>query len=254
MDELEKFKAESCDRIKLIGGREDLKKIAHDFQHETGKVGYLYNFEWLGLPIIQYPQDIVALQEIVYKVKPDLIIEAGVARGGSLIFSASMLALLDMLDQRVGVEKCNRQVVGIDIDIRPHNRQNIEGHPLSSYISLIQGSSIDPDTIAKVKVAAKGFTNVMVLLDSNHTHDHVLAELQAYSELVAVGSYLIVYDTVVEHSPPGYYEGRPWDRGNSPLTAVRQFLTETNDFEIDESVPNKLLITVAPDGFLRRIK
>jgi cephalosporin hydroxylase len=254
MEEIEKFKLEVFDRIKLIGNRIDLKKIAHDFQHETGKFGYLYNFEWLGLPIIQYPQDVMALQEIIYKVKPDLIIEAGVARGGSLIFSASMLALLDMLDQRSDVEKCNRHVIGIDIDIRPHNRKNIENHPLSSYISLIQGSSIDLDTIAKVKAAAKGFAKVIVLLDSNHTHDHVLAELKAYSELVSVGSYLIVYDTVVEHSPPGYYEGKLWNRGNSPLTAVRQFLTDTKNFEIDESIPNKLLITVAPDGFLRRIK
>jgi cephalosporin hydroxylase len=254
MNETEKFKIEVSDRINLIGGRVDLKKIAYDFQHETGRFGYLYNFEWLGLPIIQYPQDIVALQEIIYKVRPDLIIEAGVARGGSLIFSASMLALLDMLDQRVGVEKRNRQVIGIDIDIRPHNRQNIESHPLSSYISLIQGSSIDLDTIAKVKEAAKGFIKVMVLLDSNHTHDHVLAELKAYSELVSIGSYLIVYDTVVEQSPPGYYQGKPWDRGNSPLTAVRQFLTDSKNFEIDESIPNKLLITVAPDGFLRRIQ
>jgi cephalosporin hydroxylase len=254
MNELEKFKIEVSDRIKLIGSREDLKRIAYDFQHETGRLGYLYNFQWLGLPIIQYPQDIVALQEIIYQVKPDLIVETGVARGGSLMFSASMLALLDMLDQRVGGEKKDRQVIGIDIDIRQHNRRNIEGHPLSSYITLIQGSSIDPETIAQVKIAAKGYTNVMVLLDSNHTHEHVLAELHAYSELVAKGSYLIVYDTVVELSPPGYYEGKPWDRGNSPLTAVRQFLSESNDFEIDESVPNKLLITVAPDGFLKRIK
>lgn len=254
MDELEKFKVEVSERISLIGTRSDLKKIAHNFQHETGKFGYLYNFEWLGLPIIQYPQDMVALQEIVYKVKPDLIVETGVARGGSLIFSASLLALLDIFDRTVGDEKPNRQVIGIDIDIRPHNRQNIEGHPLSSYITLIQGSSIDPETIAKVKVAAKGFNNVIVLLDSNHTHDHVLAELRAYSHLVAKGSYLIVYDTVVEHSPPGYYEGKPWDRGNSPLTAVRKFLSESSDFEIDETVPNKLLITVSPDGFLRRIR
>lgn len=254
MDELERFRAEVADRIKSIGDQAELKKIAHDFQHETGKFGYLYNFEWLGLPIIQYPQDIVALQEVIYKVKPDLIIEAGVARGGSLIFSASMLALQDLFDQRVGVSKCNRQVIGIDIDIRSHNRKNIESHPLSSYINLIQGSSIDPDTIARVKFAANGFKNVMVLLDSNHTHDHVLAELHAYSGLVAEGSYLIVYDTVVEHSPPGYYVGKPWDRGNSPLTAVRQFLSETNDFEIDKTIPSKLLITVAPDGFLRRVK
>jgi cephalosporin hydroxylase len=254
MNEIEKFEQEVLRRIETIGSRTELKKIAHAFQHETGKYGYLYNFEWLGLPIIQYPQDIVAVQEIIFNVKPDLIIETGVARGGSLIFSASMMALLDLFDKKKGLQSINRRVIGIDIDIRTHNRENIETHPLSSYIELIQGSSTDPKIVSKVKSIAKNFSNVMIFLDSNHTHSHVLEELRAYSTLVTNNSYLIVYDTVVEHSPPGYYKDKPWDRGNSPLTAVRQFLSETNRFEIDQMIPNKLLITVAPDGFLKCVK
>lgn len=254
MNDVEKFKADSFERIKALGSREDLKRIAYDFQHETGRYGYLYNFEWLGLPIIQYPQDMVALQEIIFDVQPDLIIEAGVARGGSLIFNASMLALLDLMDQKNGLTRINRHVVGIDIDIRSHNRDKIEQHPFSSYITLVEGSSVDPATISQVRHIAGRYKRPLVLLDSNHTHEHVLQELRAYADLVCVGSYVVVYDTVVELSPPDYYVDRPWSKGNSPLTAVRQFLVESGSFEIDETFPNKLLITVAPDGFLRRVR
>jgi cephalosporin hydroxylase len=254
MNDVEKFKADAVDRIKVLGAKEELKRIAYDFQHETGRYGYLYNFEWLGLPIIQYPQDMVALQEIIFEVQPDLIIEAGVARGGSLIFNASMLALLDLMEQKQGVSPVKRHVVGIDIDIRAHNRANIERHPLSSYITLLQGSSVDPTTVRQVRNIANHYKRPLVLLDSNHTHEHVLEELRAYADLVCVGSYVVVYDTVVELSPPGYYGDRPWDKGNSPLTAVREFLAESNSFEIDETIPNKLLITVAPDGFLKRVR
>ena len=254
MNDIEKFNKETVERINKIGSNERLKKIAYDFQHETGKYGYLYNFRWLGLPIIQYPQDMVALQEIVYRIKPDLIVEAGVARGGSLIFNASMLALLDFMGDKNISEPIERQVKGIDVDIRTHNREVIQNHPLSRYITLIEGSSVDQSTIEQVKKKAFKYKRPMVLLDSNHTHEHVLAELRAYSDLTAVGSYTVVYDTVVELSPPGYYKGKSWDRGNSPLTAVMEFLKEVDDFEIDSSIPDKLLITVSPDGFLKRIK
>lgn len=255
MGDIEQFEADTAERIKSQGQRQDLKQIAHDFQHETGHVGYLYNFRWLGLPIIQYPQDIVALQEIIFRVQPDLIIETGVARGGSVIFSASMMALLDGMAARTGQESgVPRQVVGIDIDIRPHNRQAIETHPLSSYVRLIQGSSVDEQVVSQVREIAKGHRKVMVLLDSNHTHDHVARELQAYADLVSVDSYLVVYDTVIENSPKGYYVGRPWDVGNSPLSAVREYLGQHDEFVIDTDIADKLLITVAPDGFLKRIK
>lgn len=254
MNDVEKFKADSFDRIKVLGSREDLKRIAHDFQHETGRYGYLYNFEWLGLPIIQHPQDIVALQEIIFSVQPDLIIEAGIARGGSLIFNASMLALLDLMDQKKGLTRINRHVVGVDIEIRSHNRDKVEQLPFSSYITLVEGSSVDPATISQIRDIASQYKRPLVLLDSNHTHEHVLHELRAYADLVCVGSYVLVYGTVVEQSPPGYYVDRPWSKENSPLTAVRQFLVESSSFEIDETFPNKLLITVAPDGFLKRVR
>lgn len=253
MDEIEKFEKETQERIKALGERDDLADLALNFQCETGKVDYLYNFKWLGLPIIQYPQDIVALQEIIFNVKPDLIIEAGVARGGSIIFSASMLAILDLLDQKCGEVVTPRQVVGIDVDIRSHNRASIEEHPLNEYVTLIEGSSIDPEIVRTVKELAKPYNNILVLLDSNHTHDHVLSELQAYASLTAVGSYTVVYDTVIEKSPVGYHPDRSWNVGNSPLTAVQEFLSNNSDFKIDKSIPNKLLITVAPDGFLKRV-
>jgi cephalosporin hydroxylase len=255
MGDIEKFEAETLERVNQIGREEGLKKIAYDFQHETGRFGYLYNFRWLGLPIIQYPQDIVALQEIIFKVQPDLIIETGVARGGSVIFSASMLALLDLMSGSLKQpDAIQRKVVGIDIDIRVHNREAIESHPLASYVQLIQGSSVDADVVQQVHALAQGHQRVLVLLDSNHTHEHVLQELNAYAPLVSVGSYAVVYDTVIELSPKGYYTDRPWDVGNSPLSAVKQYLGGNDDFVIDADIPDKLLITVAPDGFLKRVK
>jgi len=254
VNEIERFQFEALSRIDKLGNDKSLMEIAHNFQHETGKFDYLYNFQWLGMPIIQYPQDIVALQEIVYSVKPDLIIETGVARGGSLVLSASLLALLDLFERNSGEEVRNRHVIGIDIDIRSHNRVNIENHPLSSYITLIEGSSIDENIVAQVKNLSQLYERVLVLLDSNHTHAHVLNEMNSYSSLVSVGSFLIVYDTVIENSPAGYYVGKPWNKGDNPLTAVREFLTGNSQFVIDKSFPNKLLITVSPDGYLKRIK
>ena len=231
---------------------------------------YSYNFFWQGRPIIQYPQDIVALQELIWQVKPDLIIEAGIAHGGSLIFSASMLALLDMNDaieagKNLDPKKSKRKVVGIDIDIRAHNRVQIEAHPMSSRIQMIEGSSIAPDVITQVLDLAVNYSRIMIVLDSNHTHEHVLAELEAYAPLTSKDSYCVVFDTVVEDLPQGMNSDRPWDKGNNPKTAVweyRRILLEEGrtaidgdplNFEIDKSVENKLQITVAPDGYLKRI-
>jgi cephalosporin hydroxylase len=230
---------------------------------------YSYNFFWLGRPIIQYPQDMVALQEIIWEVRPDLIIEAGIAHGGSLVLSASMLALLDYCDaveagQLLDPRASHRRVLGVDIDIRAHNRAAIEAHPMAHQIDMIQGSSIDPEFIAKVHAAAQGHERVLVILDSNHTHAHVLAELEAYAPLVSRGSYCIVFDTVVEDLPEGMYPDRPWGKGDNPKTAVREYLrrlreegrTATNGdvlaLDIDRDIEAKLLITVAPDGYLRR--
>lgn len=218
---------------------------------------YSYNFSWLSRPIIQYPQDIVATQELIWTVKPDLIIETGIAHGGSLILSASMLALLDYADaardgEMLDPSKPKRKVLGVDIDIRAHNREAIEAHPLANRIEMIQGSSIAPEIVDRVQKRAASAACIMVFLDSNHTHDHVLAELKAYAPLVSVGSYCVVFDTIVEDLPSGLYPDRPWDKGNNPKTAVWEFMKTEDNFEVDRSIHEKLLITVAPEGFIRR--
>jgi len=220
---------------------------------------YTYNFEWLGRPIIQYPQDVFAMQEIIWDVRPDLIVETGIAHGGSLVFSAAMLALLELSDAAkaggtVDPRKPARTVLGVDIDIRPHNRAAIEAHPMASRIGMIQGSSIDPAVVRQVHEAARGKRSVVVVLDSNHTHDHVLAELEAYAPLVTVGSYCVVFDTVVEHMPKELFPDRPWGPGDNPKTAVHAWLRGHPEFEIHRQVADKLQLTVAPDGYLRRVR
>lgn len=228
------------------------------FVIDTARYSYTYRFSVLGRPIIQLPQDMVAMQELIWTIKPDLIIETGIAHGGSLIFSASMLALLDMCDAiEAGVmlnpKESKRKVLGIDIDIRPHNRAAIEAHPLASRIEMIQGSSIAPEIIEQVKAVAQGFSRILVCLDSNHTHEHVLAELEAYAPLTSVGSYCVVFDTVVEDMPAEMFPDRPWGPGDNPKTAVWEYLKTHPEFEIDKSIQHKLLITVAPDGYLKRV-
>ncbi len=204
---------------------------------------YMNNFSWLGRPMIQLPMDAMAMQELIWAVQPDLIIETGVAHGGSVVLSASMLELIG-----------HGQVVGVDIDIREHNRKEIEAHPLAHRISLIQGSSVAPEVVAKVRALAEGKKKVLVFLDSNHTHEHVLAELKAYADLVSVGSYCVVFDTFVEDMPADYvWTDRPWGKGNNPKTAVWEWLKDHPAFVIDKSVEDRLLVTSAPDGFLQRI-
>lgn len=231
---------------------------------------YSYNFNWLSRPIIQYPQDIVAMQELIWQVKPDLIIETGIAHGGSLIMSASMLAMLDYCEavekeQVLDPQATRRRVLGIDIDIRPHNRAAIEAHPMAHRIDMIQGSSIAPEVITQVHEIARGYKRVLVILDSNHTHEHVLAEMDAYAPLTSSGSYCIVFDTVIEDLPNEMFPDRPWGKGDNPKTAVWEYLRRLKEegrkatdgaplaFEIDKSIENKLLITVAPDGYLKRV-
>ena len=219
---------------------------------------YVYNFDWLGRPIIQYPQDIVAVQELIWATRPDLIIETGIAHGGSLLLSASMLALLDYCDASqsgtlLDTADQRRKVVGIDIDIRPHNRAAIEAHPLHKKIEMFEGSSVSPPVISRVCDYAKNFDRVMVMLDSNHTHDHVLAELEAYAGLTGVGCYCVVFDSFVEDMPADLFPDRPWGPGNNPQTAIGAFLERHNEFVVDADIPLKLQISVAPDGFLKRV-
>ena len=200
----------------------------------------------------------VAMQELVWQVRPDLIIETGIAHGGSLIFSATMLAMLDMCDaietgRTINPKQSRRKVLGIDIDIRAHNRADIEAHPMASRIQMIQGSSIASDVIELVRQVARGYDRILVCLDSNHTHDHVLAELEAYAPLTSVGSYCVVFDTLIEDMPADMFPDRPWGPGDNPKTAVWEYLKNHPEFEIDKSIQHKLLITVAPDGYLKRL-
>jgi cephalosporin hydroxylase len=264
------FAEEMKARIEANASDERLKSDARAFLLSSIAAKYSYNFTWLSRPVIQYPQDMVAMQELIWQVKPDLIIETGIAHGGSLVLSASMLALLDYCEavaagQMLDPRATRRRVLGIDIDIRPHNRAAIEGHPLAHRIDMIQGSSIAPGIIAQVHEIANGYGRILVCLDSNHAHEHVLAELEAYAPLVSRDSYCVVFDTVVEDLPDEMFPDRPWGKGNNPKTAVWEYLRRIKqadraavdgaplNFEIDKSIEYKLLITVAPDGYLKRV-
>ncbi|CAN1209683.1 Rhamnosyl O-methyltransferase [Tumidithrix helvetica PCC 7403] len=243
------FEQEMHERINENSKSENLITSTSAFIRDSIESKYSYNFSWLGRPIIQYPQDMIAMQELIWSIQPDLIIETGIAHGGSLIFSASMLELNAICGGSQDAE-----VLGIDIDIRAHNRKAIEAHPMFKRISMIQGSSIAPEIIEQVKAKADGKQRVLVCLDSNHTHEHVLAELEAYASLTSVGSYCVVFDTVIEDLPSDMFGDRPWGIGNNPKTAVWEYLKKHPEFEIDKSIQNKLLITVAPDGYLKRVK
>lgn len=251
------FEKEVAARLETVPGNAALQAAGAGFLRQSIAARYSYNFFWMGRPIIQYPQDIAAMQEVVWQVRPDVIIETGIAHGGSLILSASLLALLDLCDATEAGEmldpaKPRRRVVGVDIDIRAHNRAAIEAHPLSNRITMIQGSSIDEGIVAQVRAVVGEAKRVLVCLDSNHTHAHVLAELQAYAPMVSPGSYCLVFDTVVEDLPAELSFDRPWGPGNNPKTAVQEWLAGQQDFETDRSWDAKLIVSVAPDGFLRR--
>lgn len=244
MKEVAKFFAEVAANIEKLKADKDIQALSRIWIRETTPYKYTYNFTWMGRPIIQCPQDMIAMQEILWQVKPDLIIETGIAHGGSLIFYASMLELIGE----------NGQVLGIDLDIRQHNRVEIENHPMFRRITMIQGSSTDEEVAKQVYDFAKGKKRVLVALDSNHTHDHVFKELNLYSPLVTKDSYLLVFDTVVEDMPEDFFSDRPWGKGNNPKTAVWEFLKTNKRFEIDKDLEAKLLITVAPDGYLKCVE
>lgn len=252
------FREEVKKNIENLGNDLDLQALSRVWVREVTPYKWAYNFSWLGRPAIQFPNDAWALQELIWAIQPDLIIETGIAHGGSLVFSASMLALLDMADaiaQNTSFDPRNskRKVLGIDIDIRQHNREAIEAHPMASRIQMIQGSSISPEVVKRVADYSKDYQRIIVCLDSNHTHEHVLAELNAYATLTSVGSYCVVFDTLVEDMPEGNSSDRPWGPGNNPKTAVLEYLKTHPEFEVDKSIQHKLLITVAPEGYLKRI-
>jgi len=256
--EVDQFKQERLTRIVDYSVDKVFQRQSLNWLRGSMALKYVYNFNWFGRPIIQYPQDMIAMQELIWEVKPDLIIETGIAHGGSLIMSASLLAMLDYCD---GIENGEvldpnnpkRRVLGIDVDIRAHNREAIEAHPMSNRIDMIEGSSLDKNIISQVYEYSKSYKKILISLDSNHTHEHVLAELGAYALLTSVGSYCVVFDTFIEDMPTDLFPDRPWGPGNNPKTAVWEYLKTHPEFEIDKNIQNKLLITVAPDGFLRRV-
>jgi cephalosporin hydroxylase len=234
-----------------------LKKMSKDFFEQSVVSKYSYNFSWMSRPIIQYPQDIMAVQEIIWHIKPDLIIETGIAHGGSLVYSASMLALIDYCEAKengksIDPNSTQRKVIGIDIDIRNHNKIALDNHPMRHMIELIEGSSIDNKVLEKVTELSVKYKKVLVFLDSHHSHDHVLKELQLYTNFVTKNSYCIVFDTIIEDLPSHLSLDRPWGPGNSPKTAVKKFLENNDKFEVDNTYENKYILTVAPDGFLKR--
>jgi cephalosporin hydroxylase len=258
----ERYEREIGQRVAGYRSNRELQQASRAFfeQIGIGKADYVYNFTWLGVPILQIPQDVQALQEVIWRAKPDLIIETGVAWGGTIVFSASMLALLKACG-----EIDSGHVVGVDIEIRPHNRRTLEQHPLAGSITLLEGSSVDEAIVDRVKQIARGHKRALVCLDSNHTHAHVLAELEAYAPLVSPGSYCMVGDTVIEDAPAEMVSKRPWGKGNSPKTAVWEYLRRLDaegrqgadgqplKFEIDRLIEDKIVLTGSPDGYLRRV-
>ena len=253
------FKQECRSEIDLMGHDESLNELSLQWANSANTQKYSYHFEWLGRPIIQYPQDMVAMQELIWQVKPDLIIETGIAHGGSLIMNASLLAMLELSEatdkgELLDPNKPKRKVLGIDIDIREHNKKAILEHPMAVRIDMIEGSSIAQDIIQQVYEYSKGFNRILISLDSNHTHEHVLEELKAYAPLTSVGSYCVVFDTIIEDMPEDMFPNRPWGPGDNPKTAVWEYLKSHAEFEIDKNIQNKLLLTVAPDGYLKRTR
>ena len=244
MDDTKQFEQECIEEIGRMGADEVLTTEAYAWMKKANRHKYSYHFMWMGMPIIQYPQDMVAMQEIMWQVKPDLVIETGVARGGSVLFYASMMEMMGI----------DGKVVGIDIDIRSHNRARIEEHPMYSRVQLIEASSVEDDTAEQVARIAAAHGSVLVTLDSNHTHAHVARELELYAPLVTPGSYLVVFDTGIEFQDDDLCPDRLWSVGNNPHTAVMAFMQQTDRFEIDASIADKLQITVAPDGYLKCLR
>ncbi len=245
-DPVSEFFAERNADITAMGADAELRQKSLDWMLHADKYKYTYNFTWMGRPIIKFPSDIVIQQELMWKLKPDLVIETGIAHGGSIIFTASMMEMM-------GIEG---EVIGLDIDIRQHNRDLIESHPMKKRITMYEGSSTDPVIVEKVRQHTVGKKCVMVILDSLHSHEHVYNEMKAYAPMVTIGSYCVLPDTFIEFFPKGYYsDTRPWDVGDNPYTGMKQYLAETGDmFETDYSLTHKAMITETIDGYLRRVK
>jgi cephalosporin hydroxylase len=244
-DPIQEFLNERRADIEEMGADEELRQKSIDWMKHADRYKYTYNYTWMGRPIIKFPNDMAIQQELMWELKPDLVIETGIAHGGSIIFTASMMEMMGI----------DGEVVGVDVDIRKHNRDAIEAHPMMKRITMYEGDSVAPDMVERVTQHAKGKKCVMVILDSLHSHAHVYKELQAYADMVTVGSYCVLPDTVIEFFPKGYYsDTRPWDVGDNPYTAMKQFISEVDHFEVDKSLTNKAMITETIDGYLKRVR
>ena len=204
---------------------------------------YSYLWSWMGVPIIQMPADVMATQEVIWATKPDVIIETGVARGGSVLFMASLLEIIG-----------KGKVIGVDIDIRAHNREAIQTHPMSKRVVLVEGGSVDEVTLARVRAEIPDGASVMVVLDSDHSRKHVLAECRAYGPMVTPGCYMVVADTLVGHvteENAPRKRSKVWFKGDEPLSALQDYMAETNRFEVDEALNGKLVMSSSPGGYVR---
>jgi cephalosporin hydroxylase len=244
MDPVNQFFEERQSDIDQMINDDDFFSQSINWMERAQKYKYNYNFTWLDRPIIRYPNDIMVMQELIWEVEPDLIVETGIAHGGSIIFSASMLELIGG----------DGEVLGIDIDIRDHNRERIEDHCMFDRISMVEGDSVSEEVVQTAQEYADEAETVMVFLDSNHSHDHVIQELELYSELVTVGSYIMIADTFIECFPKGYFSDRPWDVGDNPMTALNEFLDGNKEFEIDERRSFKAMISEAPNGYVKKVQ
>lgn len=246
-DDRKAFERERIIRIREQGKNKELIRRADAFIVSASQAKYTYNFTWFGVPIFQHPEDIIALQEIIFRVKPEVIVDVGTARGGTAIFYASLLKLIG-----------GGRVISVDIDIRVHNRDTIRRHPLARLVDLVEGSSTDPTTVAKVKRLIRGKKPVLISLDSLHSGTHVAGELALYSKLVTRGSYLVVCDTVLKKLPrstyPKDHATRPWSEKDNPGTAVDKFLRKNKRFIVDTDIDHKLLISCAAGGYLKRVR
>ncbi|MBU92411.1 MAG: cephalosporin hydroxylase [Rhodobiaceae bacterium] len=254
MDPIQKFNKDCEQEIRLQSEDKEFAALSREWIEKANSFKYSYHFSWMGRPIIQYPTDIIAIHEIIYKTKPNFIIETGIAHGGSVTFNASQMALLDLVNPLPEGKK--RHVYAIDIDIREHNRRQLEQHPLADYFTLYQSSSTDLNLIKNIEDDIKGsqenIDGGMVILDSNHTQEHVFKELNLFEKFVGSGNYLVVFDTIIEFLEKASWPGRDWSKGNNPYTAVIDFLSQNNEFEIDKTVDNKIMFGVGPSGYLRK--
>jgi len=239
---------EGCTETHAIGTPEAFSIISKAWLRSGWDTKYVYSFSWLGRPIIQLPEDMLRIQEVIFELKPDVIIETGVAHGGSLVFYAGLFKAMG-----------KGRVIGVDIEIRPHNRQAIEAHPLFDAITLVEGSSIEPHIVKTVKALVQPREKVIVMLDSNHTKAHVLAELEAYSDLVSVGSYIVAADGIMGDLVGAPRSENDWD-WNNPKAAAEAFLKSNANFIMEDPVLpfNEGQITEGvtywPGAWLRKIK